>query len=59
MRRCKIMDVDVEQMEPKENQSPEIEQETNSDAETNTPEEGLLGTSIDEPCPCPCPCEDE
>lgn len=53
------MDVDVEQMEPKENQSPEIEQETNSDAETNTPEEGLLGTSIDEPCPCPCPCEDE
>jgi hypothetical protein len=45
----------VEQLEPKENQSPETEQETTTEA--SEPEGVLLGEVIpgeEEPCPCPC-----
>jgi hypothetical protein len=52
----------MEQLEPKENQSPETEQETRTDVPE--PEGMLLGQEPpseetlpgEEPCPCPCPC---
>jgi hypothetical protein len=51
----------MEQLEPKENQSPETEQETTTEA--SEPEEVLLGGGAipgeEEPCPCPCPCDEE
>jgi len=57
----------MEQLEPKENQSPETEQETWA----GVPEPA--GMSLDQqepppelppdeppcPCPCPCPCDEE
>jgi hypothetical protein len=51
----------MEQMEPKENQSPETEEETRTDVPE--PEGTLLGTEEIpgemDPCPCPCPCDEE
>jgi hypothetical protein len=53
----------VEHLEPKENQSPEAEEEARTDVPE--PEGTLLG--YDDlpgeydpcPCPCPCPCDEE
>jgi hypothetical protein len=53
----------MEQMEPKENQSPEAEAEEEARTDVPEPEGTLLG--FEEfpvepcPCPCPCPCDEE
>jgi hypothetical protein len=51
----------MEQMEPKENQSPETEEETGTDV--SEPAGTLLGMEDIPPdpcpCPCPCPCDEE